>query len=212
MNADAVYAAMPEAPAGLGAPDGASRRKLTVRDVWRMIDAEVLAEDDRVELWGGELIEMSAKQVRHEWIKNALAEYLIVHLYKRFQVAVESTIYLSRTVFVEPDLSIWKRGLFSTDVRGPDLLLAIEVADTSYGTDMTTKPTLYAAHDAPLLWIVDAREGRTPEIIARTEPTDVGYANERRFGLEDTVTLPFAPDLSFTLRDVLYADEDSIEP
>lgn len=211
-SADEIYATMPEAPAGLASPDGMPRHRLTVRDVWKMVEAGVLAEDDRVELWGGQLIEMSAKQARHEWIKDALNEYLSHRLYKRFHVSVETTIYLSRTVFIEPDICIRRRGLHSTDVRGPDLLLSIEVADTSYRTDTTTKPTIYASHDAPLLWIVDARDGWAPEVLERRTPTDVGYADERTFGLDDALTLPFATDVSFTLREVLYGDAGEPEP
>ena len=205
---DEIYATMPEAPAGLPSPDGLSRHKLTVRDVWRMVDAGVLAEDDRVELWEGQLVAMSSKLDRHEWVKNALISVLNVRLYRRFTIAVESSLFLSDHTFVEPDIAVIDRGRRTTSVRGPEIHLAIEVGDSTFRTDLNAKAPLYALHGAPLLWVVDARETGGLVTHVHRQSKDGAWVEVEPCGPDIPLTLPFAPDVSFTLNEVLFEADD----
>ena len=91
-------------------------------------------------------------------------------------MASESSIYLSEKTFVEPDLCIFREELKSHDVKGSDLLLVIEVADSSLTFDRGTKALLYASHGVRELWVVDAA---TKVTSVHTGPTGVGWTNVR---------------------------------
>lgn len=60
------------------------------------------------------------------------------------------------TTFVEPDLCLYPKRFLPEDVRGPDLLLVIEVAGSSLGYDKGLKGRLYASHGVQELWVIDA--------------------------------------------------------
>ena len=82
-------------------------------------------------------------------------------------MGVETTLYLSPNTFVEPDLVVYPRGLRLEDVKGTDILLAIEVAATSLAYDRGLKAQLYARHGVNELWVVDAAR-RTTFVHQRT--------------------------------------------
>jgi Uma2 family endonuclease len=93
----------------------------------------------------------------------------------------ETTIELSETTFVEPDLVVYRKGLGLRDVRGPDILLAVEVADTSLAYDLGAKARLYAIHGVTELWVVDARE-RTTAVHTGPGPGGWGRVEEKAPG------------------------------
>ncbi len=70
-------------------------------------------------------------------------------------------MYLSKNTFVEPDLVIYPRGIELEQVKGADIVLAIEVALTSLAYDRGLKAQLYARHEVRELWVIDAKERRT---------------------------------------------------
>ena len=67
-----------------------------------------------------------------------------------------TTVYLSMTTFVEPDLCLYPKRILPEDVRGPDILLAIEVAVASLGYDKRLKAKIYASHGVREFWVIDA--------------------------------------------------------
>lgn len=145
-------------------PDGLVRRTFDADDVRRMVEAGILGEDERVELVEGELIAMSAKGFAHDRVKNALVAQCNRSLPAEVYVAVESTLQLSRSVMLEPDILVARRADvvpspqgFAT-VDGPKVLLAIEVAVSSLAYDRGRKAALYARFGVPEYWVIDANE------------------------------------------------------
>ena len=139
------------------AADGFDRRAFTVDDVRRMINAGILDEDDNFELIEGEIVWMRAKHFPDERIKLALVRSLSKVLPDHLQLGVETTAWLSDITFVEPDLAIFPM-MDTEKVRGPDILLAIEVADTSLAKDLKLKSAVYAKYGVRELWVIDARK------------------------------------------------------
>ncbi len=139
------------------AADGFERRAFTLADVRRMIEAGILHEDDKFELIEGEIVWMQAKNFPHERIKLALVRALSRALPDHLQLGVETTAYLADITYVDPDLTIFPMG-DTEEVRGPDILLAIEVADTSLAKDLKLKAGVYAKYGVRELWVVDARK------------------------------------------------------
>jgi Uma2 family endonuclease len=136
--------------------EGFGRRAFTVREVQRMQLAGVLKEGEKFELIEGEIVPMSPKGNQHEVIKSALTKIIARHAPDDLRLGVESSLYLSMTTFVEPDLCLYPKRLLPEDVRGPDLLLVIEVAGSSLGYDKGLKGRLYASHGVRELWVIDA--------------------------------------------------------
>lgn len=136
--------------------EGFGRRAFNVREVKRMILAGVLKEEEKFELIEGEIVPMSPKGNQHEVIKSALTRIIARQASDDLRLGIESSIYLSMTSFVEPDLCLYEKQLLPEDVRGPNLLLVIEIAGSSLGYDKGLKSRLYASHGVKELWVIDA--------------------------------------------------------
>jgi len=138
------------------AAEGFDRRAFTVSDVLRMIDSGIIDEDERFELIEGEIVPMAPKGNQHEVIKAALNELIAREKPRELRLAVETTLYLSDNTFVEPDLCLYPKRILPEDVKGTDVLLAIEVAGSSLGYDRGLKARLYAKHGVQELWVINA--------------------------------------------------------
>lgn len=126
-----------------------------------MIAAGVIGEEENFELIEGEIVPMAAKNHVHERIKSALNLAIARALPADLWLGIESSIRLSATTFVEPDLVVYRRDLRLEEVRGPDVLLVVEVADTTLAFDRGRKAQLYAAYGVSELWVVDAVQRTT---------------------------------------------------
>ena len=138
------------------AADGLPRRSFTVAEIRRMVEAGIIAEDENFELIEGELVPMSPKGNQHEVIKAALSEVLTKNKPHNLRLAIETSLYLNERTFVEPDLCLYPRRILPEDVKGRDVLLAIEVAASSMPYDLGLKAQIYARHGVGELWVVDS--------------------------------------------------------
>lgn len=148
-------------------PDGVRRRAFSADDVRRMTEIGILGENDPFELVDGELIAMAAKGFAHDRLKMALAGELFRALDRGFYVAVECTLRLGPDTLLEPDILVCKDVAVRrspegyVEVPGPDILLLIEVSDSSLAYDRRQKALVYASHDLPEYWVVDIGGNRT---------------------------------------------------
>jgi len=143
-------------PATTQAAEGLPRRLWTLAEVEAMVAAGIIPEDERFELIGGEVVPMSPKGARHEMVKIELNAYLQRVKSDTLHVAPETTLRLDDKNFVEPDFCVFPRSVLPGDMRGPDVLLAIEIADTSLAYDRGRKIGVYAAFGIPEIWVIDA--------------------------------------------------------
>jgi Uma2 family endonuclease len=187
------------APLVTRAAEGWDRRAFTVAEVSAMERAGILDDEVGYELWEGEIVPMSPKKNRHEIWKRQVDRWLQRGLPEAFAVAVEPSLYLSDISFLEPDILIHKAQLLPEDVRGPDVLLAIEVSDSTLAKDLGPKARLYARHGVPAYWVLDA-EGR--RALVHTEPGVDGYAHVLELGAMAVLRLPFEPALEIRLADL----------
>jgi Uma2 family endonuclease len=176
------------------------RRRFTTEDVLRMVETGVLHPDERVELIEGELTLMSPKHNRHEWLKNRTVRWLVPRLPSDLILAVESTLYLSKPSFSEPDLLVYPDRLNSEDVRGPDVDLLIEIGDSSLGYDLNTKAPLYADHGVRHYWVMDAQTLTTH--VHQGPTAQGGYSDVCQVKQDEGLQFPFAPALSLCLADL----------
>jgi Uma2 family endonuclease len=178
------------------AAEGFDRRSFTVAEILRMQDAGIVSEDENFELIEGEIVPMQAKTHTHELIKSTLNIGIARALPDRLWLGVESTIYLSADTFVEPDLVVYPKGIKLEDVKGSDILLAIEVAVTSLAYDRGLKARLYARHGVNEVWVIDAERRRT---FIHSGPGPAGWRTILERGREEALTFAALPEFSVQL-------------
>jgi len=135
-----------------------TRHRLTVDDYYRMGEAGVFAPEARVELIDGEVIDMAPIGSRHGATVKRLIALLTAAVGARAIVSAQDPLRLSDLSEPEPDLMLLKpRPDFygSAHPSAADVLLLIEVADTSARYDREIKLPLYARHGVAEVWIVD---------------------------------------------------------
>jgi Uma2 family endonuclease len=122
--------------------------------------AGVLTEDDRVELLDGQVVEMSAIGPPHASTVDRLANLFIRRLRDRANVRVQNPIILDRWSEPQPDvcLLVPRADFYALAHPQPgDVLLAVEVMDTSRGYDRALKLPLYAKAELREVWLVDPK-------------------------------------------------------
>jgi Uma2 family endonuclease len=135
-----------------------SRHRLTVADYYRLGQAGVLGEDDRVELLDGQLVDMSPVGPRHAVFVDRLMHMLVAAVGDRGYVRCQNPVTLDDHSQPEPDIAVvtpnWA-GYPNTHPGPSDIFLLIEVADSSLGIDTGAKAEVYARSGIPEFWIVD---------------------------------------------------------
>lgn len=152
--------------------EGLPRRRFSVADVARMVEVGLIGEDERLEVLDGEIVQMSAKGNRHEALKGAINLFWGRACPDSFRFIPETGLYLSEMTYLEPDFVVFPASVRLADLKGRDVLLAVEVADSSLGYDLHRKPPIYAGFGVRELWVIDA-----PRRVAHVhrEPTPEGY-------------------------------------
>lgn len=137
-----------------------AHHRFTVNDCYRMTEAGIFSEDERIELINGELFDMAPIGSFHAGMVTRLSRLLIRMVAERAVVAVQNPIYLSEHSSPEPDIALLKPradDYMRSLPTAQDVLLVIEVADSSQHYDRHTKLPLYAKHRIPEVWLIDVK-------------------------------------------------------
>ncbi len=169
-----------------------------------MAETGMLLEDERVELIEGEILRMSAKGSRHNGAIIALDDLLREQLDRDTAVvSVHNSLAIAQHTELEPDLALLRprddhyRDALPTVA---DVLLLIEVADTSLAYDRDVKLPLYARAGIPEVWIVDL----TNEVIEQhAYPADGAYRSVQHVARGQTITPSAMPSLAIAVDAVL---------
>ena len=178
------------------AAEGLPRRRFTVAEVEAMVAAGVMEEDERVELIGGELVPMSPKGLAHEVLKTALADRWYRLPDSNANLIVATTFRLSEDTYLESDVVIFPRASGIRGLTAANVLLVVEIANSSLRYDVGRKAALYASFGVRELWVIDAV--RLTTRVFR-EPAADGYRKARDFGSADQLVPAIAPE-AFALR------------
>lgn len=165
-----------------------NRYKWTVDDYHKLIDAGVFTSESRIELIEGELIEMAPVGGPHIGTANRLTKMLVLAVGDHGVVSVQNPVTLPPYSEPEPDFSILRPGAgmpASGVPRAEDVLLLIEVADTTLRYDRSTKLRLYANKGIVEYWIVNIEKKR---IETYADPTSGGYATTGALASGDRAT------------------------
>src|SRR5512145_1296331 len=163
-------------PGTTQAAEGLPRRRWSVAEIEAMVARGVIAEDERFELIGGEVVPMSPKGIRHERVKGTLARYWYQRLPTEIGLIPETTFRLDEDTFVEPDFVFFNTSDGLAALKPETCLLTVEVADSSLLYDLNRKARLYAAFAVREVWVINAQ---TLVTHVHRSPGLEGYRDKR---------------------------------
>src|SRR2546428_3421807 len=156
-----------------------TRRLFDVDDYHRMAKAGILSEDDRVELIDGEIVAMTPIGSRHNAAVDRANRSLTMALGDRAFVRVQGSVRLDRFREPQPDFVLLRpqADFYASRLPGPsDILLIIEVAESSLGYDRDVKARIYAQSAVPEYWLGDLDDR---SVSCYSEPRDGTYQTLR---------------------------------
>lgn len=137
--------------------------RFSVTDYYRMAESGILPHGARVELIGGEIVDMSPIGPFHSGSVNELVQSFSQNAGGRWWVSVQAPLDLGPFDLPEPDLALLRPAThhYKTEhPRADDVFLLIEVSDSSLNFDLSVKLPLYARNGIPEVWILNVPQKR----------------------------------------------------
>ena len=136
----------------------AKKTQIAGTDYISLIERGVLGKGDRVELIHGEIVEMSPIGTSHAYVVAILQKLLGAAVGGNFLVWAQSPIFIDEFSIPEPDHAVVKLQNYREQYPGPqDILLVVEVADSSLHYDREVKMPIYASAGIPEFWLVNLK-------------------------------------------------------
>lgn len=179
------------------------KRLISVDDYHRMAADGLFSEDDRVELIEGEIVEMTAIGNRHSGSVRRLIHLFSQQFGGRVIVDAQDPVRLGDWSEPEPDLTllVWRDDFYvPVGPTAADVVLLVEVADSSVGFDRGVKAPLYARHGVREYWLIDLPAG---VLEVRRRPGPDGYREVRRLRRGEAITLEAFPEVDLAVSDLL---------
>jgi Uma2 family endonuclease len=174
--------------------------RFSTADYLDMIEKGVFGPDDHVELIGGMIVEMSPAGVPHNsFLMNVLR--LFASLLERHNISVQGTLTVLEGQVYDPDFMLLRKTPEQYKKRLPDasdVLLVIEVADSSMRRDEQIKLPNFALAGIQEYWIADVKR---EVLIVHRDPQEGSYRSVQILQADDIVSPLAAPDLSFAARE-----------
>jgi Uma2 family endonuclease len=140
-----------------------TKHLISVEDYHKMGEAGLFESGARVELIDGEIFDMTPIGTKHASTVTRLTDIFTEGLRGKAIVSVQNPIVLGAQSEPQPDLAVLKKKkdyYASAHPRPGDILLLIEVADTTACRDREIKVPLYARHGIPEVWLIDLEQKR----------------------------------------------------
>ena len=178
------------------------RKKFTVREFQQMSEQGIL-DDARLELIGGEIIEMGKIGRRHAAFVRRFIRLLSPQIEAgEALLDAQNPIELSLYSQPQPDLTLLSLRNDDYEERHPlpeDVLLLIEIADTTLESDRTIKMPLYARGGIRESWLVDINGQR---VTVYRQPSPEGYRLMHIYTLEETISPSLLPNIIVVLSEL----------
>jgi Uma2 family endonuclease len=180
-----------------------AKRLFDVSEYHRIAEAGILSEDDRIELIHGEIVEMTPIGSAHAACVSRLDDLLHEKLRGRAQINVQNPMQLDDYSEPEPDIMVLapRKDYYADALPRPaDVLLIVEVADSSMDYDRRIKLPLYAQAGIPEVWLVDLNQDL---IRAFSASSNGEYRSTREFKQGETISSQQLPGLTLSVDDIL---------
>ena len=183
--------------------DSIVTRKFTVDEYYRMGEAGIFRPEERVELIEGVIVVMSPIGIRHAATVHRYIQVFSPLVGERLSFQIQNPIHLDDNTEPEPDVMLLRPrpdNFYDSHPSPEDVLLIVEVSETSLNYDRDVKAHLYGRHNIPETLVLnlpgDCIEGFT-------RPGPEGYAQHNIYRRGDTITLASLPDLELSVDDLL---------
>lgn len=180
-----------------------AKRWITADEYERMGEAGIFGHDAHLELLEGEIYEMSPIGSPHSACVTILHQLLTLKFANKLIVFSQNPIRLNDFSEPQPDLALvrWRADFYKSSHPTPaDVLLVIEVADSTVESDRSYKMPLYAKAGIPEVWLVNLPD-ETIELYAK--PTDGAYQFSKSFRRGEEAQAHSVADLRVPVMDVL---------
>jgi Uma2 family endonuclease len=177
-------------------------RRFTRDEYHRMAEVGILTRNDRVELVSGEIIQMSPIGSRHQGVLNLLNHLFQTGLGDRATCALQGPVVLADSSEPQPDLLLLRpRADFyrSAHPVPSDVLLLVEIAESSAAFDRGPKRTLYARSGITEYWVIDLARS---VLIAHRRPTADEYGEVSQLDRSRSIAPLAFPDFMLPLADI----------
>lgn len=182
-------------------------KRFTIAEYHRLIELGFLTENDRVELIRGELIQMAAKGTAHSVCNTKLFRGVNRLVGDRAVVRGQEPIILPSNSEPEPDLVIAQGqadDYLAAHLQPADILLVIEVFDSTLDYDQTVKRSLYAEAQINHYWIVNLV---TSQLERYSQPYqdnqgNFGYRSQQISLCHESVIIPELEERSLNLEQI----------
>lgn len=157
-------------------------RLLTIDEYHKMAEAGILTQEDRVELIEGKILEMSAIGSLHAAYVNKITALLIRLLPEAYIVNIQNPIIVGPQSEPEPDIAVLQPSPDSYAHQLPtaaDVLLVIEVADSSLAYDREIKQAIYAKAGIAEYWLINLMD---EQIEVYHDPSEEQYRHRELVG------------------------------
>lgn len=171
-------------------------RRFTVEEYHRMSEASILHEDDRVELLDGQIYLMSPIGSQHAACVRRLDRLFQTQAEPDALVSVQNPIQLDQVSEPEPDLALLAPREDNYAARHPrpaEVLLVVEVAETSESFDQSTKLSLYARAGIREYWVVNLSD---KQVHVYRNPEGEQYNTHETYGPDDELAVSDLPSLN----------------
>ena len=180
-----------------------NKKLFTVDEYHRMAEVGILPETRRFELVRGEIIEMTIPGSAHSGRVNRLTHLFVSRLGQVVIVSGQNPVRLEAQSEPMPDLALLRpRPDFYTNSHPSpeDVLLVVEVSDTTVKYDSTIKASLYAAAGVPEYWLLDVNKD---VLVVRVDPAAGEYRSVQILHRGETVAPVKVPTTSFIVDQIL---------
>ncbi|MBW4676856.1 MAG: Uma2 family endonuclease [Desmonostoc geniculatum HA4340-LM1] len=170
-------------------------KRFTIAEYHQLIELGFLKEKDRIELIRGELIQMTAKGTPHTVCSSILCRQLDRLLGDRAVIRGQDPITLPNQSEPEPDVVIARgkdEDYLPHHPYPEDILLVIEISDTTLDYDQTTKRSLYAEAGIYHYWIMNlpARQLECYSQPYQNAQKQFNYLSKQIFLSNQSVVIP----------------------
>ena len=183
-----------------------TRRRFTVAEYYAMAEAGIFSPEERVELLDGDVIAMPPIGDWHASRVGQFTNTLPVQLQGRAIVWIQNPVRLDDSSEPQPDVMLlrWRDDFYEGGHPGPaDVLLLIEVSDTTVNYDRSAKLAAYAAAGIPEVWIA-SRPDRCIE--SYSDPSGDEYATVRHYGAGESIAPQAFPDVMLEVDRIIPAE------
>ena len=173
-----------------------SRRRFTADDYHRMVDAGILSARERVELIDGEVVAMTPIGPRHNACVDRANRAFVTSVGDKAIVRVQGSVRLNDYREPQPDLVLLRPqpDFYASALPGPtDILLIVEIAESSVEYDRDVKGRMYADSGVPEYWLVDLSEN---VLSCYSKPEGGIYCNVRNYRRGQSISPELLPEHS----------------